>query len=117
MSLPRPGIKGLEEWASAFVRDVERKFNEYDIKLGELVATATFDPGSLNDAAGATTTVAVPGAAPGDFVQVAFTTPLAGVLMTAWVSAVNEVSVRFQNESGTTVDLASGTLQIKVRKP
>jgi len=32
------------------------------------------------------------------------------------VSAANTVSVRFQNESGGTLDLGSGTLLARVRK-
>jgi hypothetical protein len=36
--------------------------------------------------------------------------------LTAWVSAANTVSVRFQNESGGALDLASGTLRVRVEK-
>jgi hypothetical protein len=83
--------------------------------VGGLVGSATYDPGSLNDGAGATTTVTVTGAALGDFVTgVSFSLDLQGITVTGWVSSSNTVSVRFQNESGGTLDLASGTLRVRV---
>lgn len=79
--------------------------------------SATFDPGSLVDAAGVTTTVTVTGAALGDFVDsVSFSLDLQGITLTAYVSAANTVAVRFQNESGGTLDLASGTLRVRVAR-
>ncbi len=78
--------------------------------------SATYDPPSLADGAGATTTVAVTGAALGDFAEASFSLDTQGVSVTAWVSAANTVSVRFQNESGGVIDLASGTLRARVRK-
>ncbi|WP_347270347.1 glycosyl hydrolase family 28-related protein [Rhizorhabdus histidinilytica] len=81
-----------------------------------LVGSATYDPPSLNDGDGATTTVTVTGAALGDYANASFSVALAGVTVTAWVSTPNTVSVRFQNETGGTVDLASGTLRARVWK-
>jgi hypothetical protein len=81
-----------------------------------LVGTATYNPASLNDGAGVTTTVTVTGAALGDIAHASFSLDLQGVMLTAWVSAANTVSVRFQNESGGTLDLASGTLKAVVCK-
>lgn len=82
-----------------------------------LFGSATFDPASLVDAAGATTTVTVTGAVLGDYVPFySFSLDLQGITVTAWVSAANTVSVRFQNESGGTLDLASGTLRVVVAK-
>lgn len=80
-----------------------------------LVGTATYDPASLADGAGVTTTVTVTGAALGDFAEASFSIDLASVMLTSWVSAVNTVSVRFQNESGGVVDLASGTIRAQVQ--
>lgn len=81
-----------------------------------LAGSSTYDPASLVDGAGATTTVTATGAAVGDFAEASFSNDLQGITLTAWVSAANTVSVRFQNESGGTLDLASGTLRVRVRK-
>lgn len=80
------------------------------------VGSATYDPASLVDGAGATTTVTVTGAALGDFAQASFSLDLQGITLTAWVSAANTVSVRFQNETTGTIDLGSGTLRARAFK-
>lgn len=79
-----------------------------------LTGSATYDPPSLADGAGATTTVTCSGAALGDTALAAFSLDLQGITLTAWVSAANTVSVRFQNESGGSIDLGSGTLRVRV---
>jgi parallel beta-helix repeat protein len=82
-----------------------------------LQGSATYDPGSLADGAGATTTVTVTGATTGDFVDaISFSVDLSGITVTGWVSSADTVSVRFQNESGGVLDLASGTLTVRVIK-
>ena len=81
-----------------------------------LSGSATYNPSSLADGAGETTTVTVTGAALGDYASAAFSLDLQGITLTAWVSASNTVSVRFQNESGGVLDLASGTLVARVDK-
>lgn len=81
-----------------------------------LMASATYDPPSLNDGDGDTTTIAVTGAAIGDFVDAAFSQDLQGITLTAYAFQNGGVAVRFQNESGGTIDLASGTLRVIVRK-
>ena len=78
--------------------------------------SATYDPPSLVDGAGATTTVTCTGCALGDHAVASFSLDLQGITLTAWVSAANTVSVRFQNESGGTVDLASGTLRVRTNR-
>jgi len=81
-----------------------------------LQGSATYDPPSLADGEGATTTVAVTGARLGDFVDASFSLNLQSISVTAWVSASDVVSVRLQNETGGTIDLGSGTLRVRVRK-
>lgn len=76
--------------------------------------SAVYDPPNLADGAGATTTVTVNGIQFGDYCEASFSANLQGITVTAWVSAANTVSVRFQNESGGALDLASGTLRVKV---
>lgn len=78
------------------------------------VGSVTYNPANLADGAGTTTTVAATGAQTGQFALAAFSNPLQGITVTAWVSARDVVSVRFQNESGGAIDLASGTLSVRV---
>lgn len=81
-----------------------------------LEGSAVYDPASLADAVGVTTTVTVTGAALGDFTEASFSLDLQGITLTTWVSAANTVSVRFQNESGGVLDLGSGTLRARVSR-
>lgn len=88
--------------------------NKINLATLALTGSKTYDPTSLADGAGVTTTVTVTGAVLGNFAMASFSLDLQGVLMQAWVSASNTVSVRFQNESGGVVDLSSGTLKAMV---
>jgi len=81
-----------------------------------LNGSATYDPPSLADGAGTTTTVTVTGAAVGDFALASFSLDLQGISVTAYVSSANTVAVRLQNESGGVLDLSSGTLRARVWK-
>ena len=78
--------------------------------------SAAYDPPSIADGAQATTTVTVTGAALGDFVLASFSLSLAGVIMTAYVSAADTVTILLQNETGAAVDLAAGTLKVVLIK-
>jgi len=84
-------------------------------RVGENAGTATYDPANLVDGAGVTTTVTVTGAATGEIAYASFSNDLQGIQLHAWVSAANTVSVRFQNETGGAIDLASGTLKAVAR--
>jgi hypothetical protein len=79
-----------------------------------LYGSATYDPASLIDAAGASTTVTVQGAALGDFCAASFGVSTAGISVTCNITAANTATVRFQNESAGTLDLASSTLRVIV---
>jgi hypothetical protein len=81
-----------------------------------LEGSVTYDPPSLADGAGVTTTVPVTGAVLGDYAEATFSRDIQGITVSAYVSAADTLSVRFQNESGGTLDLASGTLRARVRK-
>lgn len=77
--------------------------------------TCTLDAGSLADGAGETDTITVPGVALGDIVLGAsFSVDEAGLSITGYVSAADTVSLRVQNESGGTVNLASATVRVVV---
>lgn len=91
--------------------------SSYSVDVGSLNASATYDPPSLADGSGVTTDVLCAGAALNDFVIASFSNDLQGVSLNGWVNASNNVKVRFQNETGATVDLASGTIRVRVIKP
>lgn len=78
--------------------------------------SAVYDPTSLADGAGVTTTVTATGCVLGDFASAAFSLNLQGISLTAYVSAADTVSVRFQNESGGVIDLGSGTVTVRTYK-
>jgi len=75
-----------------------------------LSGSATYDPPSLSTGTGATTTVTVPGAKLGMPAVAGFSTDVQGIVLSASVQSADVVAVRFYNETGGTVDLASGTL-------
>lgn len=81
-----------------------------------LVSTVAYDPPSLADGVGTTTTITVTGAALGDFALASFSLTTSGLTITAWVSATDTVSVRLQNESGGLLDIATGTIAALVIK-
>jgi len=79
-----------------------------------LLGQATFDPAASTDGTGETATVTVGGAKLGDFCLASFSVDLVDFTVTSYVSAVNTVKVRFQNESGASPNIASGTLRAVV---
>ncbi|MEZ0003814.1 hypothetical protein [Sinorhizobium fredii] len=76
-------------------------------------ARAVYNPPSLVNGGSDTTTLIVTGAALGDRVTVAFG-DTQGVTMTASVTAANTVSVRFQNNTGATVDVVQSAIIVQV---
>ena len=79
--------------------------------------SVSFNPASLADGAReAATAITVAGAALGDMVEASFSLNLQGVKLIAYVSAADTVQPVFENESGGVVDLASGTIYVKVSK-
>ena len=80
--------------------------------------TFTWDPGSLIDGAGVTSD-AIPysGATLGGVsVQAIAPYDLQGITCNAYVDAANSCKVRLQNETGGTIDLASGTWTLQARR-
>ena len=81
------------------------------------LVVATLDAGSLADGVGETDTVAVPGVALGDMViGCSFAVSEVGMSVTAYVDSTGSVSIRIQNESGSTVDLASCKIRLVVAR-
>ena len=75
--------------------------------------SVTYDPPSLAAGASTTTTVSVSGVTVGDLVAAAFSQYHADIEISATVSALNTVTVKFKNTGAASVDLASGTLSVK----
>lgn len=80
--------------------------------MGE--TTSTFDPGSISDGDEVATTVTVNGASLGHIVLVSFDVDVADLALTADVTSSDTVTVVLHNSTGGTLDLASGTLRIRV---
>lgn len=80
----------------------------------EFIGSKTYDPPNLAAGIGATTTITITGAVVGDYVVVSFSNDLQGIVLTGYVSAVDTVSVRFQNSTAGAIDLASGTLRARI---
>lgn len=84
---------------------------------GVICFKGTLNEPSVADGVGDTATIAVPGAKLGDFVLVSMGVDVAGISVTGYVSATDVVSIRFQNESTGTLDLASTTVKGLVMSP
>jgi hypothetical protein len=78
----------------------------------------TVDVASLADGAGASQTFTVTGVALGDLVIAqSIDVSTAGITLTGNVTAADTVTLRFQNESGGTLDLAAANVYILVGSP
>ena len=77
--------------------------------------SATLNASSLADGVGETNTIAVAGVKLGDIVMnISLGVDVSGISITPYVSAADVVSIRFQNESGGALDLASTTVKCVV---
>lgn len=79
-----------------------------------LEASATWNPASVAVGASVTTTVAVTGAAMGDYVVASFGVDLSGLVLTGYVSVAGTVTVVLSNPTAGAVDLGSSTLRVFV---
>ena len=89
-------------------------FDSITRRCRALFATATVDPPNIASGGAAQATVTVEGARAGDLALASFETANAGIVITANVTADNTVTVTFLNVSGGAIDLASGTLRVRV---
>lgn len=81
-----------------------------------LSGSGAYSPPSLANGISSTATVSVLGATVGDIVTASFNQDLQGVAVSAWVSAAGVVSVRFTNNTGATVALASGVVSVILKR-
>lgn len=84
------------------------------VAAGVLTGSAVWNPGSLVDGAGESLDITVAGAEIGDFVIAAPGVDIVDITFSAAVTAPNTVTIRIQNESTATVDLASSTWNVIV---
>ena len=77
---------------------------------GYLSGSTTYDPPSLSPGSGVTVTVPITGAQIGDAVISSFSQSLQGMTLSAAIDSPGQAAVRFQNTTGNTIDLASGTV-------
>lgn len=85
--------------------------------LTELRGVADYDPPRFAPGDGGTMRVRVPGATLDDFVVgVSFSDDLQGVTAAGWVSEADTVTVRFTNAAGAVVNLAQGTVRVRVSR-
>lgn len=85
-------------------------FNGVDAMRG----SAIYDPPSLAAGAETSTTVAAPGAALGDYAVASFSLDTQGITLVAEVTSAGVVTIRLRNGTASTLDLASGTLSVRV---
>lgn len=81
---------------------------------GELSATLANDPADVAAGAELLTSITVTGAALGDPVIAGFDKDLAGLTISAFVSATNTVKVKLDNLTGSGINLATGNFFVKV---
>lgn len=79
-----------------------------------LRASKIFDPASISVGASLSTTVTLAGAVVGDCVIASFSQYHTDIEISAVVSALNTVTVKFRNTGAAAVDLASGILTVKL---
>jgi len=80
-----------------------------------LYGSATWDPASIAAGAQATTTITVSGAASGDLVIVSFRQTIAnGLIVKAFVTAADTVTVYLDNTTAGAIDPGSGTVRVAV---
>lgn len=103
---PRPGGGTVNDF----------QIGVHSFAIGQKKTTVTFDPGSVAHGSSVSTTVSVAGSALGDFVDSSFSLDLQGMTLSGYVSAAGVVTIVFSNLSGSSKDLASGTLAVLVSK-
>jgi hypothetical protein len=111
--------------ASFFASQNNRVMHLLEVSPGQWIATAglnfiqsgstVWNPASLgNNAAPVTTTVTVTGAIIGDFVDLSFSADLLGCVLSGSVTAADTVTAYLTNATGSTQDVANGTLRALV---
>ena len=96
---------------SAWLTKLWQKIQDEDIR-----ASATWDAGSIADGDEEAKDVTVTGAALGDYVLCSFSLDVTDLQLDAQVTTANTVTCVLSNNTGGAVDLASGTIYVRVIK-
>lgn len=87
-----------------------------DFGATHLEVSATYDPPSISAGSYVSTTLSVPGALLGDYAKASFSLDITGCVLDAFVSGASTVTAVFRNLTGGSINLASGTLRVRVDK-
>jgi len=98
-------IKELRKWCVS----LHLKLLEDDLK-----GSATWNPGSIADGDEEAKEVTVTGAVLGDYAVASFSLDVADLTLDAQVTAANVVTCILANNTGGAIDLAEGTVYVRV---
>lgn len=88
-----------------------------DLKVGVSVDySTTWDPASVAPASSISQVFAVTGAVLNDFTHHSFSLNLSGLVMSSYVNQADQVTVVLFNPTGATVNLAGGTLKLRLTR-
>ena len=109
------GMPGLLLDMTANIRNIVADLEVLRTGMAEFTGSAVWDPGSILDGNEVAVDTTVTGVALGDFVTgVSFSVDLVDLELSGAVSAANTVTCVLSNNTGTTIDLSSGTLRMRV---
>ena len=110
LSYPLHRFESFDEiagWLLSFVLELQKN---------ELTASASWDPGLIAAGAMEAKDVTVTGAELGDFAIASFSNDVQDLTLDAQVTTANTVTCVLSNNTGSAVDLAAGTVYVKVFK-
>ena len=82
-----------------------------------LFGSATWNPGSIPVGGSETLAFTLTGAALGDYVSASFSQNISGMTISGYVSGTNTVRVTLANNTAGALDLAEGTVRVRVERP
>lgn len=111
MKLTRlPSINNIEDVQACFLTLY------LELQRLEIQASETWDPASIAVGAMEAKDISVSGAVVGDFAVASFSNDLTDLALDAQVTATDTVTCVLSNNTGGAVDLASGTITVRVLK-
>ena len=114
INTPQPFSPALERSPRHTHTGLDSEQIEFNDINGIYNYNVTYNPASLVDGAGETTDFTAIGARVSDFVLISAPYNLQGITATGYVSGSGTATIRLQNESGGTINLASGSWKIKI---